>query len=163
MKGGLVFGASMIRCRPKRPRTVDRASPHSSSSSSSVAVPIRIIAAGPTSRGRVFHRYRVVDPRALLLGHGTARWTRPTIRRRSIIEDRESFTRRRPRASLVSVSSIRATSSRTTHHPVNCGGVKARRGDLFEVAYYTPARAFTPRFVPAIFDRWESRCAGASS
>ena len=52
------------------------ASPHSSSSS--VAVPIRIVTTGPTSRGRVFQRcIGQLTRRALLLGHGTAR--RPKI------------------------------------------------------------------------------------
>ena len=52
----------------KTPRTVDRDSRHSSSSSSSVAVPIRIIIAGPTSLGRVFQRcIGQLTRRALLL------------------------------------------------------------------------------------------------
>ena len=89
----------------KTPRTVDRASPHSSSSSSSVAVPIRIITAGPTSRGRVFQRcIGQLTRRALLLGHGTARRPKNSSHHHSSSVDQRGqgqgilHTRRRPRA-----------------------------------------------------------------
>ena len=95
------------------------ASPHSSSSL--VAVPIRIITTGPTSRGRVFQRcIGQLTRRALLLGHGTARRPKNSSHHPSSWVDQRGqgilHTRRRPRA-LFLVSSIRATSSRTTHHP----------------------------------------------
>ena len=85
------------------------ASPHSSSSS--VAVPIRIITTGPTSRGRVFQRcIGQLTRRALPLGHGTARRQKNSSHHHSSWVDQRGqgilHTRRRPRA-LFLVSSIR--------------------------------------------------------
>jgi hypothetical protein len=103
--------------RPKTPRTVYRASPRSSSSSSSAAFLIRIIVTALLAR-RIFQWYRVVDPprasaRSRTYHHKNSSHHSPVVDQRG---QGILLTRRRPRA-LFLVSSIRATSSRTTHHP----------------------------------------------